>query len=131
MDDLFDNGIDGEPWAESDDQEQADWDEREFSLVHKSDDLQVTAWPTYGNYVIETDTFFMYYYPGAKVIEIHDLRKPRKDMNDLPTHVLTIKNHDLSFFGTRNGNEEWEIGFDIGSKIDQKVQRYISLKAFL
>lgn len=117
IDNPFDNGIDGTPWAEAEGEEIADWYEKEYSVHYKSVDLEITAWPTYGNYVIETDKYLIYYYPGARIISIPG--------------QLDLENQDLSFFGTRTGPEYYNIEYYSGAEINKKIERYLNLKVFL
>jgi hypothetical protein len=129
-DDLFDNGIDGEPFAENDAQIDADYEaESEGYRVFKENGLEVTAWSTYGNYTIITDTFHMYWWPSANKLEVYDLR-----LSTSKQHVLTLPNVDLSFFGEEKLPDEdgkVDIDFYAGEQVNRKVQRYLNLKAFL
>lgn|SRR5574337_1044061 len=138
-DELFDNGIDGEPFATSAMEERADYEydwefHSESSDVHISKDLEIKAWPGYGNYTIITDTFQMYLYPGSNILQVHDLRLPNEEFNGTHQCVMTLRNIDLYFFGEKNGpdqDDEWNIDFYTGEQVNQKIQRYLNLRAFL
>lgn len=134
---LFDNGIDGEPFAENESQAHSDYeydDYSESSDVHIAKDLEIKAWPTYGNFTIITNIFHMYLYPGANVLEIFDLRLPNEEFASLHKLVLSLRNIDLYFFGQKNGPEQddkWNIDFYTGAQVNEKIQRYVNLKAFI
>lgn len=139
-DDLFDNGIDGEPYFENSSQADADrfaMDKEEHAQtredfdVHSSIGLEISGWPTYGNYTIITNTFHMYYWPGNDTIEVFDKRIPHSEFPSIHKHVFTIKNKDLRFFGEWIGPDKWDVDFYSAEEIDKKVQRYLNLKAFL
>jgi len=136
-DDLFDNGIDGTTWdnqseAWADDYCQED-DAKESIDLHNANGLEIQAWPTYGNCTIVTDTFHIYYWLGSHALEIYDKRIPHKEFANCHTLVLTLKNQDLYFFGdktTQNEDGRFFVEYYTGEQVNQKVQRYINLKAF-
>lgn len=130
--DLFDNGIDGEPFDSPAEDYAEEESYREDFDVHSSPGLEIKGWPTYGNYTIITDTFHMFLWPGGRKLDIYDLRKPIE--NGLHEYVLQLSNIDLYFFGEKNGPEQddrWNIDFYTADQIDHKIQRYLNLKAFL
>lgn len=127
---LFDNGIDGEPFESEADYYHEESHREDFD-VHSSPGLEINGWPTYGNYTIITNTFHMYYWPSSDVIEIFDKRIPHAEFPSIHKHVFTIKNKDLRFFGEWIGPDKWDVDFYSAEEIDKKVQRYLNLKAFL
>lgn len=137
-DDLFDDGINGEGWDNeseaSADSYCAEDDYKESIDIHIADGLEIQAWPTYGNCTIVTDTFHIYLWYTANTLEIYDKRIPHKEFANCHTQVLTIKNQDLYFFGDKTIQREdgkWEIAWYTGEQVNQKVQRYLNLKAFV
>jgi hypothetical protein len=137
-DELFDNGIDGEPCAENESQAGADSycaedDYKESVDIVNADGLEIQGWPTYGNYTIVTDTFHIYWWYGSNTLEFFDRRLPHKEFANCHTFVLTLKNQDLYFFGDKTTQREdgkWEIDWYTGEQVDQKIQRYLNLRAF-
>jgi hypothetical protein len=133
-DDLFDNGIDGEPFESPADDYHEEENYREDFDVCNANGLEVKGWPTYGNYTIITSLFHVYYWPGSDTLEIHskDPNASCAGIND--RLLLTLKNHNLSFFGDEElPDEDGRVGvtFYTGEQINQKIQRYLNLKAFL
>lgn len=137
-DDLFDDGINGVGWdnqneAWADDYYQED-DYREDFDVCNANGLEIKGWPTYGNYTIITDTFHMYWWPGNNTIDIFDLRLPDEAFPNCHQHVLTLKNKDLYLFGDKTEQREdgkWGIDFHTGAQVNEIIQRYINLRAFI
>ncbi len=137
-DELFDNGIDGTGWDNeseaSADSYCAEDDYREDFDVWNANGLEVKGWPTYGNYTIITSLFHVYYWPSNDTLEIHS-----KDPNAIcagPNDrlLLTLKRQNLTFFGDEELPDEdgkVNVSFYTGEQVNQKIQRYLNLKAFL
>jgi hypothetical protein len=137
-DDLFDDGINGEGWESQSEVWADDYYEdenyRESYDIHIANGLEIQGWPTYGNCTIVTDMFHIYYWLGSNSLEIYDKRIPDEKFANCHKCVLTIKNQDLYFFGDKTIQREdgkWEIAWYTGEQVDQKVQRYLNLKAFV
>ena len=137
-DDLFGDGINGEGWDNeseaSADSYCAENDYKESVDIIDANGLEIQGWPTYGNYTIATDTFHIYWWYTANTLEIYDKRIPHEKHANCHKCVLTIKNQDLYFFGDKTVQREdgkWEIDFYTGEQVNQKVERYLNLKAFL
>ena len=132
---LFDNGIDGEPFAESELQIDADYEEpSEGYLVSRANGLEVMSWSAYGNYTIITDMFHVYFWPWSNILEIYSKEPNASYAGANDRLLLTLKNHNLSFFGDEELPDEdgkVNISFYTGEKVNQKIQRYLNLKAFL
>lgn len=137
-DELFDNGIDGTGWdneseaaADSYSQEE---DYREDFDVCNSNGLEIKGWPTYGNYTIITSLFHVYYWPGNDTLEIHSKDPDASCAGPNDRLLLTLKNHDLYFFGEKTSLDDdgkWNVDWFTGEQVNQKIQRYLNLKAFL
>lgn len=137
-DELFDNGIDGTGWdneseASADSYSQEDDYRESFDVVH-ANGLEIEGWPTYGNYTIITNMFHVYYWPGSNTLEIIKIKPGSKYAGMGDPHVLTLKNQDLYFFGektTLDDDGRWNVDWYTGEQVNQKIQRYLNLKAFL
>lgn len=133
-DDLFDNGIDGEPFESPADDYCEDDDYRESFDVINANGLEIQGWPTYGNYTIITSLFHVYYWPGNDMLDIHSKDPDARCSGPNDRLLLTLKNHNLTFFGDEGLPDEdgrVPISYYTGEQINQKIQRYLNLKAFL
>jgi len=132
-DDLFDNGIDGEPFESPADDYYEEYYRESFDVVN-ANGLEIQGWPTYGNYTIITSLFHVYYWPGNNTLDIHSKDPNARCSGPNDRLLLTLKNHDLYFFGEKTSLDEdgkWNVDWYTGEQIDQKIQRYLNLKAFL
>ena len=137
-DELFDNGIDGTGWdneaeASADSYSQED-DYREDFDVCNANGLEIKGWPTYGNYTIITSLFHVYYWPGNDTLEIHSKDPDASCAGPNDRLLLTLKNHDLYFFGEKTSLDDggkWNVDWFTGEQVNQKIQRYLNLKAFI
>lgn len=132
-DDLFDNGIDGEPFeGPGDDYYEEEEDYREDFDIHNANGLEIKGWPTYGNCTVITNMYHMYVWFSGK-IEVIELKSGSKYANIGDPHVLTLPG-DLYFFGEKTTQREdgrWNIEYYTGEQVNKKIQRYLNLKAFL
>lgn len=137
-DDLFDDGINGTTWdneseASADSYCQED-DYRESFDVVNANGLEIQGWPTYGNYTIITSLFHVYYWPGNDMLEIHSKSPDASCSGPNDRLLLTLKNHDLYFFGKKTSLDDegkWNVDWYTGEQVNQKIQRYLNLKAFI
>jgi len=132
-DDLFDNGIDGEPFESPADDYYEEYYREDFDVCN-ANGLEVKGWPTYGNYTIISRLFHVYYWPGNNTLEIHSKDPDASCAGVNDRLLLTLKGHDLSFFGEEELPDEdgkVNVSFYTGEQVDQKIQRYLNLKAFL
>lgn len=133
-DELFDNGIDGEPFESPADDYHEEEDYREDFDVCNANGLEIKAWPTYGNYTIITSLFHVYYWPGNNTFDIHSKSPDTSCAGPNDRLLLTLKNQDLYFFGEKTSLDEdgkWNVNWFTGEQVNQKIQRYLNLKAFL
>jgi len=132
-DDLFDNGIDGEPFESPADEYYEEYYREDFDVCN-ANGLEVKGWPTYGNYTIISSLFHVYYWPGSNTLDIHSKDPDASCAGVNDRLLLTLKGHDLSFFGEEELPDEdgkVSVSFYTGEQVDQKIQRYLNLKAFL
>src|SRR5260221_5848456 len=97
-DDLFDNGIDGEPFESPADEYYEEYYREDFDVCD-ANGLEVKGWPTYGNYTIITSMFHVYFWPGSNTLDIHSKEPDASCAGPNDRLLLTIKGHNLSFFG--------------------------------
>jgi len=132
-DDLFDNGIDGEPFESPADDYYEEYYREDFDVCN-ANGLEVKGWPTYGNYTIISSLFNVYYWPGSNTLDIHSKDPDASCAGVNDRLLLTLKGHDLSFFGEEELPDEdgkVSVTFYTGEQVNQKIQRYLNLKAFL
>src|SRR5580698_4127775 len=93
--DLFDNGIDGEPWDEpADTQIRALEDEYcNGRVIYNDNGIEIAAYPEDGNYVITTNKYQVYWWMGSNCISIYPIISNTLLMS-------FVKSLDLSLFAT-------------------------------
>lgn len=143
MEELFNDGINGEPFSLSKEEDNAErfsdgmYEEsntREDFDVCNANGLEVKGWPTYGNYTIISSLFHVYYWPGNDTLDIYSKAPDANCAGANDRLLLTLKNQNLKFFGDEELPDEdgkVNISFYSGEKVDEKIQRYLNLKAFL
>ena len=129
--DLFDNGIDGEPWDElSHAMDQALEDEYHAGrVVYSANGVEFTACPADMNYVIITDKYHIYWWVGSDTISIYHRDRDSKCL--LQFH----KPFDLSFLATPEDPSklpgEIKIIYSSAEMVNKQIERYLNLKAFM
>jgi hypothetical protein len=110
-----------------------DYDRESFDVCN-ANGLEIQGWPTYGNYTIITSLFHVYFWPGSNTLDIHSKDPAASCAGPNDRLLLTLKNYNLSFFGDEKLPDEdgkVDVSFYSGEQINQKIQRYLNLKAFI
>jgi hypothetical protein len=121
--DLFDNGIDGEPCLHQYDLDAtAENDYDSGRVVYHDNGVEFTACPVDTNYVIITDKYWIYWYLGSGTVVFY----PRTGAEPL---LEFKKEFDLGFFATMHHNGS--IAYSSADRVNRQVERYLNMKAFL